>query len=165
MIGGFLSLLKFEFSDEVPKNYFCHFSRQFDQGNNYKLDIQRYYVDSIDELIDIRMRKTSKDGEQKETAISNGMINFESENHNYNDYSMVDFPIRPSTASGIQVDIFVKNLLDTQRRTFSISISEQEKAFEVTRTTLFIAFGLIILCCVCSLFLSRVYEMYERVPN
>ena len=95
------------------------------------------------------------------------MINFKAENDNYNDYSKVDFPIRPPTASGTIVDIYMKNLKDTQRRTFSISISEEQKAntLEVTRKTLFIAFGSIILCCICSIFLSRLFDRYNQDPN
>ena len=94
------------------------------------------------------------------------MINFKAENDNYNDFSMVDYPIRPGKSSKT-FDIYVRNLLDTQRRTFSISISEKDKtkALEVTRTTLFIAFGSIILCCVCSIFMSRLFDVCANDPN
>lgn len=85
------------------------------------MGIQRYYMRNTDETIDIRIRQT-RDGEDQETIISNGLINFESQRSRYNDYSRIDFRFKPSTESGMSVEIFVKNLEDTERRTFAIIV-------------------------------------------
>ena len=55
--------MKFFFAEEVAKNYFCHFATEIEADKSFKLDIQRYYVASDDEIIDIRMKYTSKKGE------------------------------------------------------------------------------------------------------
>lgn len=51
------------------------------------MSVQRYYVQSNDEIIDIRMRQTTDAGESQEALISNAMINFEQSHSYYNDYS------------------------------------------------------------------------------
>ena len=40
----------------MPANYFCHFTEQFDHEKTYKMGIQRYYIRSSDETIDIRIK-------------------------------------------------------------------------------------------------------------
>lgn len=64
------------------------------------MGIQRYYMRSKDETIDIRVKQT-KEGENQETIISDGLINFESQRSRYNDYSRIDFRFQPQTESGM----------------------------------------------------------------
>ena len=97
----------------MPENYFCHFTEHFERDKLYHLSVQRYFVQSNDEIIDIRMRQTTDEGESQEVLISNAMINFEQSRSYYNDYSQIDFRFRPQHTDGMQIDIFVKSLKET----------------------------------------------------
>jgi len=55
--------VQYGFLQEVPENYFCHFTEHFERDKFYHLSVQRYNVQSNDEIIAIRMRQTTDEGE------------------------------------------------------------------------------------------------------
>ena len=99
-----------------------------------------------------------KNGKKTQTIINNDLINIESVNAKFYDYSRIEFRFLSRQEGGMDVDFYARNLVATKRRTFAIVVWRGMGSLDfLTYQAMFISLIASIIICICCIKITRIW--------